>query len=74
MSTLPSLFVSHGAPNLMLGMTPARQFLSELGSFLPQRPEAIVMISAHWETATTTVSAPLTNKTIYDFGGFEREL
>lgn len=74
MSTLPSLFVSHGAPNLVLGTTPARQFLSGLGSLLPQRPEAIVMVSAHWETATPTVSAPLINETIHDFGGFEREL
>ncbi len=74
MSTFPSLFVSHGAPNLMLGTTPARQFLSGLGSLLPRRPEAIVMVSAHWETATPTVSAPLTNDTIHDFGGFEPEL
>lgn len=74
MSTLPSLFVSHGAPNLMLGNSPARDFLAGLSRIVPQRPQAIVIVSAHWEMATPTVSAPLVNETIHDFGGFEREL
>ncbi|WP_373488482.1 class III extradiol ring-cleavage dioxygenase [Blastomonas sp.] len=74
MPTLPSLFVSHGAPNLILGSTAARGFLSGLAEELPKQPQAIVMISAHWETASPAVSAPLVNDTIHDFGGFEREL
>ena len=73
MSTLPSLFLSHGAPTLPLTDTPARAFLSGLGStFAP--PKAILMVSAHWETAVPTVSAVERNETIHDFRGFPRAL
>ncbi len=47
--SLPSLFVSHGAPTLPLTDTPARAFLKELGGMIA-RPKAILVISAHWET------------------------
>ena len=66
---LPSLFLSHGAPTLPLTDTPARAFLQQLGGSL-QRPKAILVISAHWETAVPTVSAVERNDTIHDFGGF----
>ncbi|MEI9804193.1 MAG: class III extradiol ring-cleavage dioxygenase [Pseudolabrys sp.] len=71
--TMPSLFLSHGAPTLPLTDTPARTFLSQLGQSL-ERPKAIVVISAHWETAQPTVSAVDRNDTIHDFGGFPRAL
>ena len=71
--TMPSLFLSHGAPTLPLTDTPARTFLAELGRRL-ERPKAIVVISAHWETALPTVSAVDRNETIHDFGGFPRAL
>lgn len=67
--TLPSLFLSHGAPTLPFTDTPARAFLSQLGAKLA-RPKAILVISAHWETAVPTVSAVGLNQTIHDFGGF----
>jgi 4,5-DOPA dioxygenase extradiol len=70
---LPSIFVSHGAPTLPLTETPARQFLAGLGTTLP-RPVAILVVSAHWETAIPTVSATATNETIHDFRGFPRAL
>ena len=70
---LPSLFLSHGAPTLPLTDTPARAFLQQLGGKLP-RPKAILVISAHWETAVPTVSAVERNDTIHDFGGFPRVL
>src|SRR5664279_5611170 len=69
----PSLFLSHGAPTLPLTDTPARAFLSQLGKTLA-RPKAILVISAHWETALPTVSAVDRNDTIHDFGGFPRAL
>ena len=72
-TTLPSLFLSHGAPTLPLTDTPARAFLKELGGMLP-RPKAILVVSAHWETAIPTVSAVERNDTIHDFGGFPRAL
>ncbi len=71
--SLPSLFLSHGAPTLPLTDTPARAFLGELGHMFP-RPKAILVISAHWETAIPTVSAVERNDTIHDFGGFPRAL
>ena len=73
MSTLPSLFLSHGAPTLPLTDTPARAFLSGLGAALTL-PKAILMVSAHWETAVPTVSGGEHNETIHDFRGFPRAL
>ncbi len=70
---LPSLFLSHGAPTLPLTDTPAREFLSKLGSNLP-RPKAILVVSAHWETERPAVSAVAWNDTIHDFYGFPRAL
>jgi 4,5-DOPA dioxygenase extradiol len=75
--TLPSLFLSHGAPTLPLTDTPARAFLSELGGQLPRPKEhikAILVVSAHWETAVPTISAVDRNETIHDFFGFPRQL
>ena len=71
--TLPSLFLSHGAPTLPLTDTPARHFLSQLGSML-RRPKAILVVSAHWETDRPTVNAVAWNETIHDFFGFPRAL
>ena len=71
--TLPSLFLSHGAPTLPLTETPARTFLAGLGTQLP-RPKAILVISAHWETEGPAVNAVAVNETIHDFHGFPRPL
>lgn len=71
---LPSLFISHGAPSLVVEDVPAREFLCGLGKHLGERPVAILVVSAHWETASPTVSAPTTNEIIHDFSGFAREL
>ena len=67
--TLPSLFVSHGAPTLILENGPTCGFLCELGGELP-RPKAIIAVSAHWETARPTLSAAAHPETIHDFYGF----
>ena len=71
--TLPSLFLSHGAPTLPLTDTPARTFLAGLGQLLP-RPKAILVVSAHWETDRPAVNAVGWNETIHDFHGFPRPL
>lgn len=70
---LPTLFVSHGAPNLLLGDLPARRFLEDLARDLP-RPRAILCLSAHWLTREPTVDVSPAPRTIHDFGGFEPEL
>ena len=73
MTTLPAIFVSHGAPTLPLDDIPARDFLRGLGASLP-RPKAILVASAHWETAVPAVSLATKPATIHDFTGFPREL
>ena len=49
MSTMPALFISHGAPPLVDNPTWVSQ-LKDLAAGLP-RPTAILMASAHWESA-----------------------
>lgn len=66
---MPVLFLSHGAPTLVLEDCPARRFLAGLGQTLPQ-PKAIVVMSAHYETAAPTVSAAQNPETVHDFKGF----
>ena len=66
---LPALFISHGSPMLALEPSPARSFLAGLGATL-QRPRAILVASAHWETEQPAVTATAVNDTIHDFYGF----
>lgn len=72
-SPLPALFVSHGAPTVVLDETPARAFLTRLAEGLP-RPRAIVVVSAHWLTRAPVASAAERPETIHDFGGFPEAL
>jgi 4,5-DOPA dioxygenase extradiol len=69
----PALFLSHGSPMLVLTDCPARDFLAGLGRTLG-RPRAILVASAHWETAEPTLNAVSGNATIHDFYGFPRPL
>lgn len=71
--SLPTLFVSHGAPTLILEDRPARAFLKSLGQLLP-RPRAIVAVSAHWDTDLPAVSLAHRPDTIHDFYGFPEAL
>lgn len=68
-----SVFVSHGAPSLILEGGPACDFLSALGPKLG-RPKAILCVSAHWETDAPAVSGAAKPATIHDFYGFPRPL
>ena len=69
----PALFVSHGSPMLALEDGPAHRFLRGWSADLP-RPRAILAVSAHWETATPTVSLAARPETIHDFRGFPTAL
>jgi 4,5-DOPA dioxygenase extradiol len=73
MTILPAIFVSHGAPTLVIDPIPTHDFLIELGQSLP-RPQAVICISAHWEAAAPMLNLPAQPETIYDFYGFPDEL
>ncbi|HQT65265.1 MAG: dioxygenase [Acidocella sp. 20-57-95] len=70
----PVLFLSHGSPMTALMDTPARHFLAGLGAALAERPKAILVVSAHWESAAPMLNAVAENTTIHDFYGFPRAL
>ncbi len=69
MTTLPSLFVSHGAPLFALdaGRTgPALHAWAQAHA----RPRAIVVMSPHWMARTPRVMGAPAPETWHDFGGF----
>lgn len=71
MNAMPALFVSHGAPPLVDSELWVSQ-LEKWSSNLP-RPTAILIVSAHWESAPLTIGATTTGTPlVYDFGGFPR--
>ncbi len=67
---MPSVFISHGAPDLPLADVPARHFLAGLGERLGT-PRAVIVLSAHWETTETRVQATPAPATVHDFFGFD---
>lgn len=67
---MPALYIGHGAPPLLDDPEWSGQ-LRALAATLP-RPTAILIVSAHWESAPLMLSASGPNvPLVYDFGGFE---
>ena len=70
---MPVLFVGHGSPMNAIEENEFVQGWRNLGKTLP-RPKAILVVSAHWETRGTYVTATQKPTTIHDFGGFPKAL
>lgn len=70
---MPSLFVGHGSPMNAIEDNIFSREMKKIGQELP-KPKAILMISAHWETKGTFVTAMEKPQTIHDFGGFPKAL
>ena len=73
MTRLPTLFISHGSPMHAVDAGGAGQAWRALAESLP-RPRAILIASAHWETALPMLTGAAKLETIHDFGGFPDEL
>lgn len=69
MTTLPTLFVSHGSPMMALNECTTTRYWQTLGAELP-RPRAILVVSAHWDTPRPALSIADRPETIHDFYGF----
>jgi len=69
----PALFISHGAPDVAIRPTEIHTFLKGLSSRL-EKPDAILIASAHYETDEVEVVSDPAPETIYDFGGFDPRL
>ena len=67
---MPALYIGHGAPPLLDDPVWSGQ-LRDLAGRLP-RPKAVLIVSAHWESAPLALSASGPDVgLVYDFGGFD---
>jgi len=70
---MPVLFLGHGSPMNAIEENEFVQGFRKVGKEI-QKPAAVIVVSAHWETSGTYVTAMKMPRTIHDFGGFPREL
>ncbi|MCB9201835.1 MAG: 4,5-DOPA dioxygenase extradiol [Flavobacteriales bacterium] len=70
---MPVLFLGHGNPMNAIEENEFVQSFRKIGHEI-QKPNAILCISAHWETNGTFVTAMQNPPTIHDFSGFPQAL
>ena len=67
---MPALYIGHGAPPLLDDPVWTAE-LKQLAASMPT-PKAVLIVSAHWESAPLTIGATdFGTPLIYDFGGFD---
>ena len=70
---MPVLFIGHGSPMNGIEDNVFSQEWAAVARDMPQ-PKAVIVVSAHWFTRGTFVTAMDFPKTIHDFGGFPQAL
>lgn len=70
---MPVLFIGHGSPMNGIQDNAFSRRWAEMGKSIPT-PKAVLVISAHWLSKGTRITAMDFPKTIHDFGGFPDEL
>ena len=76
--SLPSVYIPHGGGPCFFMEWPGEPhlwddmggFLRRLGTFLPAKPSAIVVVSAHWEEEAFSVTGRADPPLFYDYYGF----
>jgi 4,5-DOPA dioxygenase extradiol len=72
MAQLPALYIGHGAPMLLDDELWTSQLRGIAGQI--EKPTAILIVSAHWESAPVTFSSPSAGTPlVYDFSGFAQK-
>ncbi|WP_205501505.1 4,5-DOPA-extradiol-dioxygenase [Rufibacter psychrotolerans] len=71
--TMPVLFIGHGSPMNGIEDNEFSQRWKKMAQEIPT-PKAVLVVSAHWFTKGTKITAMDFPQTIHDFGGFPKEL
>ena len=70
---MPVLFVGHGSPMNGIEDTEFSRRWTQMAKEIPA-PKAVLVVSAHWFTQGTKITAMDFPETIHDFGGFPQAL
>lgn len=70
---MPVLFIGHGSPMNGIEDNEFSRRWAQMGKEIPT-PAAVLVVSAHWLTRGTHITAMAQPKTIHDFGGFPKAL
>ncbi|MBS4097719.1 MAG: dioxygenase [Sulfuricella sp.] len=70
---MTTLFVPHGAPTFALAPGAAGQALSDWATGR-EKPPAVLLVSAHWDSAAPCLGAAQQPETLHDYWGFPDEL
>ena len=69
---MPALYIGHGAPLLLDDPIWSSEIAAITEKF--EKPKAILIVSAHWESAPISISsATVGTPLVYDFGGFAQK-